>query len=104
MNEPIIMTLSHRLGRDEARRRLGGGLGQMLGALPGGAMLRVEERWTGDRLDFVAKGLGQQVTGRVDVMDDAVRVELVLPPLLASLASRLRGTLTDAGQRLLGPR
>jgi hypothetical protein len=104
MNEPIVMTMSHRLGREEARRRLEGGFAGMLGSLPGGSLLRLEQRWTGDRLDFSAKGMGQQVTGRVDVLDDAVRVELVLPPFLASLAERFRDTLASAGQRLLGPK
>lgn len=101
MTQPINISISHELGAAEARRRISGGFSRMLGSLPGGAMMKMTERWDGDRMIFEAKALGQSVSGHVDVADTAVTLVVTLPPLLAGLADELRGTLRGAGQLLL---
>jgi hypothetical protein len=60
-----------------------------------------EERWEGERLHFAARAFGQRVSGRVDVEDRSVRIEIDLPWLLASIADRIRSRITRTGTRLL---
>jgi hypothetical protein len=45
--------------------------------------------------------MGQKATGRLDVLDDTVRIELDLPEMLAALADKITGRLKTEGQKLL---
>lgn len=72
---------------------------QMTGGL--GMMLSMQERWEGDRLHFEGGGLGQKLSGRLDVLADSVRVELDLPEFLAAIADKIAGRLRIEGQKLL---
>lgn len=72
---------------------------QMMGGM--GAMLAFQERWEGDRLHFDGGGLGQKVSGRLDVFPDSVRIELDLPEILAALADKIAGRVQTEGQKLL---
>ena len=103
MSRPIAVTLPHQLGRAEARRRIEQGFAQLARQLTGGvgAMLAYHERWEGDRLHFEAGALGQKMTGRLEVLDDSVRVEVDLPAILAALAERIVDRLKHEGQKLL---
>ncbi len=100
MAAPISISIPHQLGRAEARRRIETGFAKVIGQLPGGAGARTE-RWDGDRLTFSVSGLGQTVSGVVDVLDAAVTMELELPGLLGMIASGLKGRIQKAGQLLL---
>jgi hypothetical protein len=106
MGRPVSVSIPHSLGKDEARRRIEQGFGRMRQQMSGGmaAMLAFQERWEGDQLYFEAGGLGQKVTGRVDVRPDCVQIELDLPELLAALAERITGTLQQEGQKMLEKR
>lgn len=77
MAAPFVMTVSHRLGRQEAKNRLQNGFGQVRQAFPG-----LDEQWTGDRMDFRMNALGQAVTGSIEVFDDSARIEVHLPEVL----------------------
>lgn len=103
MAQPVTVSVPHQLGRAEARRRIEEGFGKMQQQMSGGmgAMLAWQQRWDGDRLNFEAGGLGQKLTGRLDVADDAVRIEIDLPEILAALAERIAGKLKDTGRKLL---
>lgn len=72
---------------------------QMVGGM--GAMLSIQEHWEGDRLHFEGGGLGQKLTGRLDVLADSVRVEVDLPEILAAIADQIAGRLRSEGQKLL---
>jgi hypothetical protein len=104
MGRPVTVNIPHTLGKVEARRRIESGFGnlrqQMTGGL--GGLLAFQERWEGDRLQFEGGGLGQKITGRLDVLADSVRIELDLPEMLAVIADRIAGTLKTEGQKLLG--
>ena len=51
MSEPVTAAVPHRLGKEEALRRLKAGLGRAKGHL--GGLLTIErETWSGDTLDF----------------------------------------------------
>jgi hypothetical protein len=100
MSKPVVVNVPHDLGRDEARRRLEGGFGRIREQI-GGKALAFEERWEGERLHFNAGAFGQKVSGRVDVLDKSVRIEVDLPWILASIAEKLQGRLQKAGTLLL---
>lgn len=100
MSKAITLTIPHELGRIEARRRIEDGfasLSQHMGAAAGA----LSKSWSGDRLNFTFAALGQKVAGTVDVEDDAIRLEVVLPNLLAMMAGKVKGRLRKEGQILL---
>ncbi|MGY0572094.1 polyhydroxyalkanoic acid system family protein [Bradyrhizobium sp. RDM12] len=99
MSAPLVVSIPHRLGREEAVRRLKTGLGRAAASIP---VVQVEEeRWSGDTLAFRIRALGQIATGQVDVADDRVKVEVVLPWLLQRFAEMAQATIRKRGQLLL---
>ena len=120
MSRPVTVTIPHTLGKDEAKRRIADGFGQfqenLLAGLSGreaggrsGGLLAAalrstmsfQQSWVGDRLEFAGGGLGQKITGRIDVGADAVVMQLDLPEVLAALADRFAGQLQHEGTKLL---
>ncbi len=92
MSEPVTFTISHRLGKDEAVRRLQKGFAELPTNFT--PLFRInEQRWSGDRFDFSLSALAQLITGTVEVGEDNVRVDLILPSLLAKLAGQIPGVL-----------
>ena len=88
MSHPVVVSVPHRLGREEAARRLKSGF-ERAGSQFGGLLDISEQAWSGDRLTFRASALGQQASGLIDVLDDSIRIEVTLPWLLAKIAERL---------------
>lgn len=102
MPRPVTVTISHELGKDEARRRLREGFDRLKRQMTGGLIFAFTEEWAQeDRLDFTAKGLGQNITGRIDVFPQHVRIEVVLPGMLASIAEIITGKVEKEGRLLL---
>ena len=99
MSAPLVVSIPHRLGREEAARRLKTGLGRAAASIP--VMQVEEERWEGDRMNFRIRALGQVATGLVDVGEEQVRVEVVLPWLLQRFAEMAQATIRKRGQLLL---
>ncbi len=99
MSAPLVVSIPHRLGREEAARRLKAGLGRAAASIP--VMQVEEERWDGDRMNFRIRALGQVASGNVDVGEDQVRVEVVLPWLLQRFAEMAQATIRKRGQLLL---
>ncbi|QIO31977.1 polyhydroxyalkanoic acid system family protein [Bradyrhizobium sp. 1(2017)] len=99
MSAPLVVSIPHRLGREEAVRRLKAGLGRAAASIP--VMQVEEERWSGDSMNFRIRALGQVATGQVDVTEDQVRVEVVLPWLLQRFAEMAQATIKKRGQLLL---
>ncbi|GGI19389.1 hypothetical protein GCM10010987_04060 [Bradyrhizobium guangdongense] len=60
-----------------------------------------EERWNGDSLAFRVRALGQIASGQVDVADDHVKVQVVLPWLLQRFAEMAQAAIKKRGQLLL---
>ena len=99
MSAPLVVSIPHRLGRDEATRRLKAGLGRAASSVP---MLQVdEERWQDNRMIFRIRALGQTASGHVDVADDHVVVEVTLPFLLQRFAELAQVAIRNRGQVLL---
>jgi putative polyhydroxyalkanoate system protein len=101
MSKPITITIPHQLGAAEARRRLETGLAQLASQIPGGDAARFTQSWTGDVLNFSALAMGQAITGAVNVLDDHVRLDVVLPGMLGMIAGKIKGELQKRGQLLL---
>jgi Putative polyhydroxyalkanoic acid system protein (PHA_gran_rgn). len=101
MNKAVTVSIPHQLGRAEAKRRVDEGFGDFSRHL-GGSAGALTKSWTGDRLNFSLQALGQGISGFLDVADDTVRVEVLLPGFLAMIAGKVKGTLQKEGQLLLG--
>jgi Putative polyhydroxyalkanoic acid system protein (PHA_gran_rgn) len=100
MPKPLVVSIPHHLGKEEAVRRLKSGLGSVRTSY--GHLFNVqEETWTGDRLQFRVSALGQAVGGTIDVADDRVDLEIVLPWLLAKLAEKIQPLIRREGTLLL---
>jgi hypothetical protein len=100
MSKAITLTIPHELGRAEAHRRIDEGFAsfaQHMGAAAG----VLSKTWAGDRLSFALAALGQKISGTIDVEDQAIRLELLLPNLLAVMADKMKGRLQKEGQLLL---
>src|SRR6201991_5269980 len=102
MSAPLVVSIPHRLGREEARRRLKTGLTRAAASMP---VLKVdEEKWDGDRMIFRVRALGQAAAGHVDVENDHVRIEVTLPWLLQRFAEIAQATIKNRGKLLLTKR
>jgi hypothetical protein len=99
MSQPLVVSIPHRLGREEAVRRIKGGLSRAAVNVP---VLSVdEERWEGDRMFFRVRAIGQAASGQIDVADDHVRLEVMLPLLLQRFAQMAQAVIRERGQLLL---
>jgi hypothetical protein len=99
MSAPLVVSIPHSLGREEATRRLKTGLTRAATNVP---TLKVdEERWDGDRMIFRVRAMGQAASGHVDVADNHVTVEVVLPWLLQRFAEVAQAAIKSRGNLLL---
>jgi hypothetical protein len=102
MSKPLVVSIPHRLGREEASRRLKAGLTRTALSVP---VLKVdEERWEGDRMIFRVRALGQAASGHIDVAEDHVRLEVTLPWLLQRFAEVAQVAIRHRGNLLLTKR
>ncbi len=99
MSKPIVVSNPHRLGKEEALRRQKPGLTGAAASFP---VLKVDEEiWSGDRLTFRVRALGQAAAGTVDVADDHVKLEVTLPWLLQKFAEVAQTAIRARGKLLL---
>jgi hypothetical protein len=99
MSDPLVITIPHKLGKEEALRRVKPALGKAASSFP---VLKVEkEIWSGDHLDFRVRALGQVAAGTVQVGDDSVRLEVTLPWLLHKFGEAVQKTISGRGRTLL---
>jgi putative polyhydroxyalkanoic acid system protein len=102
MSAPFIVSIPHGLGREEAIRRLKNGLTRAVASVP---VLSVdEERWEDNRMIFRVRAMGQVASGHLDVADDHVRIEVMLPWLLQRFAEMAQGAIQNRGKLLLTKR
>jgi Putative polyhydroxyalkanoic acid system protein (PHA_gran_rgn) len=100
MAHPLIVSIPHQLGKEEAVRRLKSGFAHARSTF-GQKLAVIDETWSGDHLDFRAGVLGQTTTGMIDVAEDHVRVEVQLPWLLGLLAEQVRPFIERQGHLML---
>jgi hypothetical protein len=100
MTKPLVVTIPHRLGQDEAVRRLKSGVRSVQEKF-GQFFTLQEETWADNRLQFRITALAQTASGTIDVRDDHVRLELVLPWLLAKVAATIQPLIHKEGTLML---
>jgi hypothetical protein len=99
MTKPMIVDLPHKLGAAEAKRRIGGGIGQLRDHILGGAEVR--SAWEGDRMNLSVQAMGQEVAAKVDVGETIVRLEVQLPAFLSFFGNKVEGLIRRHGTELL---
>jgi hypothetical protein len=99
MTQPVTVDLPHRLGAEEAQRRIARGIGRLSDQVPGGA--EVESSWEGNRLNLRVTAMNQAVSAHIDVLDAIVRVELQLPAALSFFAKPIENMLRRKGTEML---
>lgn len=100
MSKPLFVSIPHRLGRDEAKRRLQSGLANARTHF--GHLFTVqEETWNNNNLAFRLTALGQVMSGTIDVLDDSVNLQVTLPWLLAAIAEKIQPLIRKEGTLML---
>ncbi len=99
MNKPLVVDLPHKIGAEEAKRRMRNGIGKLKDHIPGGG--QVESSWEGDRMNLRVFAMGQEVVGHIDVHETKVHLELMLPAILSLFAGKIEGLLKSKGSDLL---
>jgi Putative polyhydroxyalkanoic acid system protein (PHA_gran_rgn) len=100
MSRPLVILIPHHLDKSEATRRLKSGLDGVRPNLS--RLLSVqEESWTDNQLRFRVSALGQVASGTVDVQDDHVRLEVMLPWVLALLVDKIQPAVREQGTLML---
>jgi hypothetical protein len=80
MPPPLVISVPHSLGKEEAVRRLRSGLATAQSQFRQFFTVQ-EEIWSGDRV---------AASGTLDVAEDHVRLEIVLPWLLSMAARQIQ--------------
>ena len=83
MSEPLTVKIQHKLGKEEALRRIKPALSKASSSFP------------------MLAALGQVAAGWVDVADDHVQLEVTLPWLLHKFAQVVQQTIASRGRILL---
>ena len=90
MAEPLVITIPHKLGKDEALRRVKPPLGKASLNFP---VLKVEEEvWSGDRLDFRAARSVRSPAATCKLAK-TMRLEVTLPWLLHKFGEVVQRTI-----------
>ena len=100
MSQPIQVDLPHKLGKEEARRRIAGNVHKLKDHIPGGAA-EVESSWSGDQLKLDVTAMGQRVATLIGVDDNVVHVRVLLPGILGMFARPIEAMLEKKGDLLL---
>lgn len=100
MSKPLVVSVPHQLGRDEAIRRLKDGL-RWSRERYGAVISFQQEDWRDNQLDFRVGALGQSASGLVHVSDTDVTLSVQLPWLLAKFAEKAQTMLQKQGHLLL---
>ncbi|HYZ42023.1 MAG TPA: polyhydroxyalkanoic acid system family protein [Stellaceae bacterium] len=100
MPQPLIVSIPHTLGRQEAKHRLDSGIGRLRPEL-GAFVSTLDYSWEADTLYFTATALWQTITGRIEVLDEAARIEIELPWLLQMLGDTIAREVRGRGVALL---
>ncbi len=100
MSKPLVVSVPHQLGREEAVRRLKDGL-RWAREKYGTIISIQQEDWNDNQLDFRVATLGQSASGVINVSDTDVTLAVQLPWLLAKFAEKAQTMLQKQGHLLL---
>jgi Putative polyhydroxyalkanoic acid system protein (PHA_gran_rgn) len=100
MSKSIVIAVPHNLSVDEARRRIATEIEQLKNEYVN-KFAYSEIAWAGDSANVRVVALAQEVKAHIDVLADNVRIEIVLPWLLAKLAAPLQNKLSTTTKEML---
>ena len=103
MAKSLVVSIPHRLGKEEAVRRVQAGISKARSAFSQ-HLTQVEETWTNEHLELRLAVLGHPLSGTMDVADDHVRLEVMLPWLLQRFAEAAQVAIRNRGSLLLTKR
>ncbi|WP_051503996.1 polyhydroxyalkanoic acid system family protein [Sphingomonas jaspsi] len=89
----------HRLGRQEAHRRIADNVHKLENHLPGAA--EVKSGWAGDTLNLDIGVMGQALQAELVVEDERVICRFNLPGMLSFMAGPIEAALRKKGSDLL---
>ena len=96
----IVVNVPHRLSVEEARRRIDTMLERARSAYVD-KLGHSEMTWSGDSADIRVVALAQEVKAHIDVLRESVRIEVVLPWLLAGIAGPIQQRLANLANETL---
>jgi hypothetical protein len=99
MGQPIDVDLPHKLGKDEARRRIANNIHKLHEHLPGGG--NVTSSWEGDTLNLSVAAMGDAIEAKLTVYADRVHCHFDLPGLLGMFAQPIAAMLKAKGSDIL---
>ncbi len=100
MQRPIDVDMPHKLGREEARRRIAGNIHKLKDHIPGGTA-QVDSSWSGDTLNMTVNAMGQSVEAVIDVEEAKLHCRIMLPGMLSLFAAPIEAMLNRKGRDLL---
>jgi hypothetical protein len=100
MSKPIVVSIPHRLGKEEAARRLKAGLERTRTAF-GSQLAVLQEDWSGEHLNLRMAIFGHATDGTIDVAEDHIRIEVQLPWFIGMLADKAKALIQRQGQLML---
>ena len=99
MTQPIEVDLPHKLGKEEARRRIADNIHKLQDHIPGGG--HVESGWSGDQLNMKVQAMGEAVTAVIDVEETKVHLKMILPGMLGTFSGMIQAGLQKKGGDIL---
>lgn len=100
MSRPLVVTIPHSLGKEEAMRRLKTGFAQ-LKEKSGGTLAAADMSWQDSKAAFSLSMFGQSASGDLEVLEDSVRLEIVLPWFLQMIAEKAKALIQKQGHLML---
>jgi hypothetical protein len=100
MSRPLVVSIPHSLGKEEAMRRLKTGLAQ-LKEKSGNQIAAIDTQWAENKASFSLALLGQRANGNLEVLEDSVRLEVVLPWFLQMIAEKAKALIQKQGHLML---
>jgi len=100
MPNAIVITLPHRLGAAEAKKRVAERM-EILRRDYIDKFAHTEAVWSGNTADVRVVAFGQTVTGKVSVMSDVLQIEVNLPWFFAALTGPIQNVLKSNAEETL---
>ncbi len=96
----IVVSVPHRLSVAEAHRRIEAMIDRLRSAYID-KLAYSEMTWSGDSADIRVIALAQEAKAHIDVLAESVRIEIILPWILASLARPIEARLAATTRETL---
>ncbi len=100
MGQTVTVDVPHKLGAEEAKRRVQFGV-EALQQKYGDKLSALHIAWGDARADISVTAMGHEFKGAMDFLPECVRVSLELPWILAMIADKARGMIAKHTDEML---